>query len=45
MIKSSETGDTFHKKQKTYLFEIAFPPYIFADSMLQWQLLPIPLYD
>ncbi len=25
-IKSSETMDTFRRKSKTYLFEIAFPP-------------------
>ena len=42
-IKSSETVDTFHKKPKTYLFEIAFLPYIFGGSMLQWQVLPVPI--
>ena len=34
MMKSSETIDTFCKKLKTYLFEIAFPPYKFVSSML-----------
>ena len=44
-IKSSETIDTFRKKLKTYLFEIAFLPYIFGDSMRQCQLFPVPVYD
>ena len=35
MIISSETVETFHKKLKTYLLEISFPPYIFGGSMLQ----------
>ena len=30
---------------KTHLFEIAFPPYIFRGSMLQCQLLRVPVYD
>ena len=34
-IKSSETIDTFRKKLKTNLFEIAFPPYMFGGFMLQ----------
>ena len=35
-IKSSETMDTFRKQLKTYLFDIAFPPYYnFGGSMLQ----------
>ena len=33
-IKSSETTP-FLKKLKTYLFEIAFQPYIFSNSMFQ----------
>ena len=33
-IKSSETVDTFRKKLKTYLFEIAFPPSKFGVPML-----------
>ena len=45
-IKYSETIDTIHKKLKTYLFEISFPPSFFFDgSMLQRQLLPVPVYD
>ena len=34
-IKASETIHTFRKKLKTYLFEIAFPPYISSGSVLQ----------
>ena len=33
--KSSETMDSFRTNLKTYMFEIAFPPYIFDDSKLQ----------
>jgi len=28
-----------------YLFEIAFPSYIFGGSMLQWWFLSVPVYD
>ena len=35
-IKYSETMDTFRKKFKTYLFEIAFQPYNFGSSILKW---------
>ena len=34
VIKSSETIDTFQKKLKADLFEIAFPPYNFGGSMI-----------
>ena len=42
-IKFSETTDSFPKnKREIYLFETAFPPYIFAGSMFQLQLF---IYD
>ena len=35
MIKSFEYIDTIRTKLKTYLFEIAFSPYMFGGSMRQ----------
>ena len=44
-MTSSETINTFRTKLKTYLFEITFSPQVLGGSVLQWQRLPVPVYD